>query len=91
MLAFKLETWEEAKVIFVFHAVGTTMEVFKTSVGSWIYPEASLLRIGGVPLFTGFMYAAIGSYIARCWRLFDFRFTHHPPLWALSLLALGIY
>jgi uncharacterized membrane protein YoaT (DUF817 family) len=91
MLILKMETFEEAKVIFLFHAVGTVMEVFKTSVGSWVYPEASLLRIGGVPLFTGFMYAAIGSYIARCWRLFDFRFTHHPPLWALSLLALGIY
>ncbi len=71
----------------IFHVVGTAMEIFKTSVGSWIYPEASILRIGGVPLFTGFMYAAIGSYIARCWRLFDFRFTHHPPLWALVLLA----
>jgi uncharacterized membrane protein YoaT (DUF817 family) len=91
MLAFKLETWEEAKVIFIFHAVGTAMEIFKTSVGSWVYPEESILRIGGVPLFTGFMYAAIGSYIARCWRLFDFRFAHHPPLWALVLLAVGIY
>ena len=91
MLAFKLETWEEAKVILIFHVVGTAMEIFKTSVGSWIYPEASILRIGGVPLFTGFMYAAIGSYIARAWRLFDFRFTHHPPLWALVLLAVGIY
>jgi uncharacterized membrane protein YoaT (DUF817 family) len=91
MLAFKLETWEEAKVILIFHAVGTVMEIFKTSVGSWIYPESSLFRIGGVPLFTGFMYAAVGSYIARAWRLFDFRFTRHPPLWALSLLALGIY
>ena len=91
MLAFKLETWEEAKVILIFHVVGTAMEIFKTSVGSWIYPEASLLRIGGVPLFTGFMYAAIGSYIARVWRLFDFRFTHHPPLWAIVLLAAGIY
>jgi uncharacterized membrane protein YoaT (DUF817 family) len=91
MLAAKLETWEEAKVIFIFHLVGTAMEVFKTSVGSWIYPEASLLRIGGVPLFTGFMYGAIGSYIARCWRLFDFRFSHHPPLSLLGLLAVGIY
>ena len=91
MLTFKLETLEEAKVIFIFHVVGTLMEVFKTSVGSWIYPEPSLLRIGGVPLFTGFMYAAIGSYIARCWRLFDFRFTHHPPLWAIVLLACAIY
>ena len=91
MLAFRLETFEEARVILVFHAVGTVMEIFKTSVGSWIYPEASLLRLGGVPLFSGFMYAAIGSYIARCWRLFDFRFTRHPPLWALCLLAAGIY
>jgi len=91
MLAFKLETWEEAKVILIFHLVGTAMEIFKTSVGSWTYPEESFLRIGGVPLFTGFMYAAIGSYIARAWRLFDFRFTQHPPMWALILLAFGIY
>ena len=91
MLAFRLETRAEAQVIFVFHAVGTAMEIFKTSAGSWVYPEASLLRIGGVPLFSGFMYAAIGSYIARCWRLFDFRFTGHPPLWTLSALAVGSY
>jgi uncharacterized membrane protein YoaT (DUF817 family) len=91
MLTFKLETWEEAKVILVYHVVGTIMEVFKTDVGSWIYPDASIFRIGGVPLFSGFMYAAIGSYIARCWRLFDFRFLHHPPLWAVYLLALAIY
>ena len=91
MLVFKLETWEEARVILVFHIVGTAMEMFKTSVGSWIYPEPSLLRIGGVPLFTGFMYAAVGSFMARCWRLFDFRFTRHPPLWVLGLLSLAIY
>src|SRR5262245_66672723 len=29
MLAFRLETWEEAKVILVFHAVATAMEIFK--------------------------------------------------------------
>jgi uncharacterized membrane protein YoaT (DUF817 family) len=91
MLALGLETREEARVIFAFHAIGTLMEIFKTAHGSWLYPEASVLRIGGVPLFTGFMYAAVGSYIVRCWRLFDFRFTHHPPLWALGLLAVAIY
>jgi len=91
MLAFKLETWEEAKVIFIYHVVGTVMEVFKTGVGSWIYPEPSIFRIAGVPLFSGFMYAAIGSYIARCWRLFDFRFTRHPPLWSLYALGIAIY
>ncbi|MET0431937.1 MAG: DUF817 family protein, partial [Hyphomicrobium sp.] len=91
MLVFRLETIEEAKVILIFHIVGTIMEIFKTSVGSWVYPEASMLRIGGVPLFTGFMYASIGSYIARCWRLFDFTFTRHPPVWALGLLSAAIY
>lgn len=61
MLVFKLETIEEAKVILVFHIVGTAMEVFKTAKGSWIYPERSPSRIGGVPLFTGIKYAAVGS------------------------------
>jgi uncharacterized membrane protein YoaT (DUF817 family) len=91
MLWFRLETIEEAKVILLFHIVGTAMEVFKTSVGSWVYPEYAFFRIAGVPLFSGFMYASIGSYIARCWRLFEFRFTRHPPLWALYLLSVAIY
>jgi uncharacterized membrane protein YoaT (DUF817 family) len=91
MLAFRLETFEEAKVILIFHVVGTAMELFKTAVGSWIYPEVAFFRIGGVPLFTGFMYASVGSYIARSWRLFDFRFVRHPPLWALFALSAGIY
>ena len=79
-LATKLERWDEALVIAIFHVVGTVMEVFKTSHGSWIYPEPSVLRIGGVPLFSGFMYASIGSYVARTWRLFDIRFVNYPPL-----------
>lgn len=91
MLRYKLETWSEARVIFIFHIVGTIMELWKTAMGSWIYPEVSLLRIGGVPLFTGFMYAAVGSYIARCWRLFDFRFTQHPEFRVLALISLAIY
>lgn len=91
LLMTRMETWDEARVILMFHVVGTAMELFKTSAGSWLYPEASLLRVGGVPLFTGFMYAAVGSYLARVWRLFDFRFTRHPPLRATALLSLAIY
>jgi uncharacterized membrane protein YoaT (DUF817 family) len=91
LLVFKLETWEEARVILLFHVVGTAMEVFKTQAGSWIYPEPSVFRIGGVPLFTGFMYAAVGSYLARVWRLFDFRFTRHPRVTILGVLATAIY
>lgn len=91
MLLTRLETLDEAKVILLYHIAGTVMEVFKTGVGSWRYPEASLLHIGGVPLFTGFMYASIGSYIVRAWRLFDFRFSHHPPVWAVMALAAAFY
>ncbi|OAI63351.1 hypothetical protein RSP795_08175 [Ralstonia solanacearum] len=91
LLRLRLETWDEAKVILMFHVAGTGMEIFKTAVGSWIYPEASVLRIGGVPLFTGFMYASVGSYIARARREFDLRFSHHPPLAATVALSCGIY
>lgn len=91
MLATRLETWEEARVILVFHIVGTAMEIFKTGAGSWIYPEDAFLRIAGVPLFSGFMYASVGSYIARVWRIFDFSFDRFPPLWLQGLLALAIY
>ncbi|AXK42555.1 DUF817 domain-containing protein [Erythrobacter aureus] len=91
MLALRLETWAEAKVILIFHIVGTVMELFKTAAGSWIYPEPSVLHIGAVPLFSGFMYAAVGSYIARVWRIFDFRFTNYPARWATWLLAAAIY
>ena len=91
MLLFRLETWSEARVILIFHVVGTVMELFKTAAGSWTYPEASVLHIGAVPLFSGFMYAAVGSYIARVWRIFDFRFSHYPPRWVTWALAAAIY
>jgi len=91
LLALKLETWEEAKIILVFHIVGTVMEIFKTHVGSWVYPEPSVLRIMGVPLFSGFMYACVGSYLARVWRIFDFKFDRFPPLKWQALLAVLIY
>lgn len=91
MLGFRLEMPEEAVVILVFHLVGTGMELFKTSAGSWTYPEANLFRLGGVPLFSGFMYAAVGSYLARVTRIFDFHFSHYPPAWATVALAAAIY
>ncbi len=91
LIASKLESWEEARVIAVFHVVGTAMEIFKTYAGSWVYPEESFLRIAGVPLFSGFMYAAVGSYLARVWRIFEFRFDRFPPLWLQGVLALAVY
>ena len=91
MLLFKLETWDEAKTILLFHIAGTVMELFKTYHGSWIYPEDSFLRIGAVPLFSGFMYAAVGSYIARAQRVFHIGIRGYPPMWQTYLLAVAIY
>ena len=81
MVFAKLETWDELKAITLFHVIGFGLEVFKTSeaVGSWSYPDFAYTKLFGVPLFSGFMYAAVGSYIIQSWRLFDIRIRHHPP------------
>lgn len=91
MLAFRLEDRREAVAILVFHLVGTVMELFKTAQGSWTYPEAAVFRLSGVPLFSGFMYASVGSYLARVWRIQAFRFTGYPPAWETWVLAAAIY
>ena len=89
----KLETWDELKAICVFHLVGFMMELFKTSasIASWQYPDEAYTKLWGVPLFTGFMYAAVGSYIIQSWRFFKVRIEHYPPYWMATLVALAIY
>ena len=90
-LALKLETWDEAKVILLFHLTGTAMEWFKVSAGSWAYPEAGFFKIMGVPLFSGFMYASVGSFHARVIRIFHMRFAPYPPFWITVVLGVAIY
>ncbi len=91
MLALRLESGRELWVIMLFHLTGTGMELFKTDVGSWAYAADGVLRIGGVPLFSGFMYAAVGSYMVRVYRLFDLGFTRYPRRWLTTVLAAAIY
>lgn len=91
MLVFRLESGRELWVIILFHLTGTAMELFKTDVGSWAYAADGILRIGGVPLFSGFMYAAVGSYMVRVYRLFDLGFTRYPRRWMTAILAIAIY
>lgn len=78
MVWAKLETLDELKAITLFHVVGFALEAFKTSSGirSWSYPDPAYTKLLGVPLFAGFMYAAVGSYIIQAWRLFDLRIRH---------------
>jgi uncharacterized membrane protein YoaT (DUF817 family) len=93
MVWAKLETFDELKAICLFHVIGFVLEVFKTSGGirSWAYPDFAYSKILGVPLFSGFMYAAVGSYVIQAWRLLDVRIRHHPPYWMAGLNAVVIY
>lgn len=91
MLVGRLETVGELRVILLFHLVGTVMELFKTDVGSWAYSPGGVLHIGAVPLFSGFMYAAVGSYMVRVVRLFDIRFERYPRRWLTALIAIACY
>jgi uncharacterized membrane protein YoaT (DUF817 family) len=93
MVLTRLETIDELKAITLFHVVGFALEVFKTSSGikSWAYPEFGYTKLFGVPLFSGFMYAAIGSYVIQAWKLLQMRVEHHPPYWMASVLAVLIY
>ncbi|RVT87406.1 DUF817 domain-containing protein [Rhodobacteraceae bacterium CCMM004] len=90
-LALRLETWREVRVILLFHLTGTVMEWFKVSAGSWAYPDPALTKVLGVPLYSGFMYAAVGSYMARAIRIFRMSFAPYPPYWTTVALAAAIY
>jgi len=93
MVWAKLETVDELKAITLFHIVGFALEVFKTSsaIQSWSYPDFAYTKVLGVPLFSGFMYAAVGSYMIQAWRLLDLRIDHHPPYWMAWIVAVLVY
>jgi uncharacterized membrane protein YoaT (DUF817 family) len=84
------ETAREVAVIFAFHLVGLALELFKVRVGSWAYPEDAATMVAGVPLYSGFMYAAVGSYICHAFRRFDLRVNRFPWLSAV-VLAVAAY
>jgi uncharacterized membrane protein YoaT (DUF817 family) len=89
----RLETKDEVKVIMLFHAIGFVLETFKTSAGitAWSYPEDGFFTIGTVPLFSGFMYSAVGSYISQAWKIFHLRVDNYPAYKYSLPLALAIY
>lgn len=91
MVKTNLETRDEVKVISLFHVIGLILEIYKVHSGSWAYPEEGYLKIAGVPLYSGFMYAAVASYITQAWRRFDLSMRPLPPGWLAIGLASAIY
>lgn len=92
-LLFWRRGWESGRdvaVISACHVIGLALELVKVSQGSWSYPEPAVLKFAGVPLYGGFLYAAVGSYVCRAWRLFDLELCRYRPR-ATALVAAGFY
>jgi uncharacterized membrane protein YoaT (DUF817 family) len=88
-----LETKDEVKVIFLFHIIGFVLELFKTNplIGSWTYPEPGIFKIYTVPLYSGFMYAAVGSYISQAWKIFKLELVGYKSYLRSVILCILIY
>ncbi|UII55309.1 DUF817 domain-containing protein [Cytobacillus spongiae] len=91
MIISKLETIDELKVICVFHLIGLALEIYKVHMGSWSYPEEAWSKIAGVPLYSGFMYASVASYMCQSWRRMSLRITGWPNLWLAWASAVAVY
>ena len=95
LLLLKKESKKEFLIIIIFHILAMIMEIFKTSsaIGAWNYTgvNSSFFRIGNVPLFTGFMYSAVGSYIVRSFEYLKLEFKPWPSSKALGIISFFIY
>lgn len=87
----KFETKKEFFMICIFHLIGLILEIFKVRMGSWSYPEQSYLRIMDVPIYSGFMYASVGSYICQAWKRMDIHLLHYPNQIVVLLFGSFIY
>jgi uncharacterized membrane protein YoaT (DUF817 family) len=94
-LLLRFERPREFFVIVLFHLLATGMELFKThpAIGSWSYPGTTdtVFMLATVPLFTGFLYSAVGSYISRAFEFLKLSFVHFPAYYHLWILAVCIY
>ncbi|MFC4077782.1 DUF817 domain-containing protein [Salinithrix halophila] len=91
MLYTGMETKDELKVVMVFHLIGLLLELYKVHMGSWAYPEEAWTKVLGVPLYSGFMYASVASYLCQAWRRFHLRICHWPRWMVNVLLGAAIY
>jgi uncharacterized membrane protein YoaT (DUF817 family) len=91
MLWSGLETKDEFKVICVFHLIGLLLELYKTHMGSWAYPEQGYTKWFGVPLYSGFMYASVASYLCQAWRRMNLNMVNWPSGMLAAALGAAIY
>lgn len=93
LLITGMESRDELKMIMAFHVIGFVLEFYKTqpAIGSWAYPEPGITKIVTVPLYSGFMYSAIGSYMSQAWSRLNLRLVNYPKRWLTIALCVAIY
>ncbi len=92
LLARRLD-WDSRRdtaVIAGCHLIGLLFELVKVRLGSWSYPEPAFTKVAGVPLYGGFLYAAVGSYVCRAWHLLELKLTGYRPR-VMAVLAAAVY
>ncbi len=86
-----METKDELKVICLFHLLGVVMEIYKVNHGQWSYPTFAYSKVMGVPLFSGFMYASVASFLTQGWRYFRIELPGWPSRTLAAILGAAIY
>lgn len=91
MLLSGRESGRELAVVSLFHLLGLGLEWYKVTRGSWAYPESAWTKIGPIPLYSGFMYSAVASYMLQARRELDLTFDGLLPRWANVPVLLAVY
>ncbi len=93
LIATRYESWKECRIILIYHFLGFVMEAFKThpSIWSWHYQYMGFFTILNVPLYSGFMYSAIGSFLFQAMHRLRLQFEHFPKFSIALLIVSLIY
>lgn len=91
MIATGREWGREIVIVAAFHLLGLGLEAYKVRHGSWSYPEPALTKVLDVPLYSGFMYASVASYMLGAKRVMRLEFAAMPPRWVLVVGLVAVY
>ncbi len=87
----KLESLREIYVLGIFHLCGLGLEIYKVNHGSWSYPDSGNWRLGSVPVYSGFMYASVASYMLQAWKHFQLQLENYPNWKWILAISIVIY
>ena len=85
------ERGREIVIVAAFHLLGLGLEAYKVRHGSWSYPEPALTKVLAVPLYSGFMYASVASYMLQAKRVMRLELAGMPSRWVLVVGLVAVY